>query len=754
MLSALLYFATALGILGVTRRWIARFTRASAIALLLLPILFTGRALLTGRLMAPVDIPYQTEPLYGLRAAQHIGDPYDANLMDIACQMIPWRAALREALAHGQWPLFNRHILAGDALAGAAQPAAYSPFTLLALIAQPAESFNFTGSIALFVALLGGFLFALEVGVSELGALFGAIAYGFCGPMVFAMLWPLGFAWALLPFVMFAIERRSIPLLTIALTLEILAGHPESVLHVVLLAGLWWLLRGARDVKRVVIAGVLAAGLTAIYTLPVIDHADQSEQHHFRLTVFAKSSRVAPLREIGAGVLTTLFPHLDQQKWIVPMRTPAFIGIGSLVLAAMLTALVRVRSRIIWLLLGLFVFCACAAFQVAPISSLLHALPLFNVVLNERLLLGASFFAAMLAAIGIERFQRAWTFPAMFLFVMAGEIIIPHLHFTDGQTSAFRMHAANGELLPLMAAAILVWWFREARQALPIFIALLLIQRFATDGRWFPTLPRDAAAPRITLLDHVHDGRVTARGQLFLPNISALYGVDDVRGYEALTFRPFVETYPLWCTQIPIWFNRIDDLSAPMLSMLNVRYAIVKESDDDIPAGWREAAREPGVAKLVENERVLPRMFVPRNVRVGTPAELVIPEMRGETDFGERAWIDVPGVSAHEEVNGPGSCEESQRGVATVLMQRPGWVVISNAALRGWRAYVDDKRSHIARANHAFIAVHVPEGRHTLRLEFLPRSFVVGRAISVITLLLIGIAVVRRVFIRRVGWSG
>jgi hypothetical protein len=776
MLPALLYFATSIALLAMARRWIARFSLAVAIVLLLLPLTFTGRALLTGRLLAPVDIPYQTEPLYGMRASHHIGDPYDASLMDIACQMIPWRAALRESLARGEWPLWNSHILAGDALAGAAQPAAYSPFTLIALLAKPAESFNFTGAIAFFVALLGAFLFALDLGVSEVAALFGAIGFAFSGPLAFAILWPLAFAWALLPFVLLGVQRRSLPLLTIALTLEILAGHPESVLHVGLLAGLWWLLKSCyvilsrkdgegftRDgVVSLIAAAIFAIGLSAIYTLPVIDNGNQSEQHHFRETVFASSPRSAPLREIGAGVLTTLFPVLDQQKWLVPIRTPAFIGIGSLILAAAMCGLSRFAGRGSRMkhgderlaasdsltLLALFLFCACAAFQVAPISSLLHSLPLFNVVLNERLLFGASFCAAMLAAIGIERAFRSWTFVTIFVLLAIGTYVIPYFHLTDGAVSPFRLHAVSGELLPLAVATFIAFLIRDQRIALPLFVAVLLVQRIAEDGRWYPALPRDAAYPRIALLDRVGDGRIVARGQLFLPNTSAMYGVDDVRGYEALTFRPFGETYPLWCTQIPIWFNRVDDLSAPMLSMMNVRYALVKESDDDIPSGWRELAREPGVAKLLENSRALPHAFVPRHVRLGMPAELVLPEMRSESDFGERAWIDAPNTPPHDEANGPGIATTHE-----AMMQRDGWVVVSNAALDGWRASIDGRPAKIARANHAFLAVHVPKGRHALRFAFRPRSFVIGRAVSAITLLvMVVIAFVQRR--RTIGLTG
>src|SRR4051794_20467466 len=467
MLAALLYFATALALLALARRFVLPFSRVAAVVLLLLPLTFTGRALLTGRIMAPVDIQYLSAP-FPPRT------PYDAEMLDVATQMVPWRAALRESAGRGEWPLINQHTLCGDVLAAAAQPAVWSPFTWIALLMEPAISFNFTGTIAFFLAALGAFLFARDLGCGVVASLFGAVAFAFNGPLAFAILWPLGFSWALLPLVLLGARRRSAALLTIALVLELLAGHPESALHVIALGCVWGVFEVSRVIWRnrrasrsreapaaqpvrifpALLAGGLALGLTAIYVLPVLDAADQTVEHQFRLNVFAKSKRAAPANEIGAGVLTSLFPWLHQQKWLTPMRTPAFIGIGSLVLAAAIAGAVRKRDSTMWMLLALFALCAAAALMAPPVSSLLHALPLFNVTLNERLLFGASFFAAMLAARGVE--SLGWRTAAIVLALLAlGTIALQHAHLTDGHITKFRQYTLTGELLPLVALFLL-----------------------------------------------------------------------------------------------------------------------------------------------------------------------------------------------------------------------------------------------------------------------------------------------------------
>jgi uncharacterized membrane protein YfhO len=82
-------------------------------------------------------------------------------------------------------------------------------------------------------------------------------------------------------------------------------------------------------------------------------------------------------------------------------------------------------------------------------------------------------------------------------------------------------------------------------------------------------------------------------------------------------------------------------------------------------------------------------------------------------------------------------------------MEHDGFVVISEAAWKGWRAYVDGRPSKIVRANHAFLSVSVPAGRHSIRLTYLPQSFVIGRAITFGTFGVIGLSIAARFVMKR-----
>jgi len=165
MLAVLAYAAFASLALGLFHRGVRRLRAGTAAALLLLPLLFTGGALLTGRVYAPIDLLYNAPPLADQRADLGLPrEPHNATLWDLAFQIIPWRAAVQAALRAGEWPLWNPGILAGDPLAASAQPAPYHPVNLIGALLPLPRGVTFAATATLFLAALGGFAFLREVG--------------------------------------------------------------------------------------------------------------------------------------------------------------------------------------------------------------------------------------------------------------------------------------------------------------------------------------------------------------------------------------------------------------------------------------------------------------------------------------------------------------------------------------------------------------------------------------------------------------
>ncbi|MFY9551684.1 MAG: hypothetical protein WAU32_11075, partial [Thermoanaerobaculia bacterium] len=88
------YTASAALAVALARRFAGKVPLRFAVALALLPLVFTGKAMLLGQLYGPADLYRTAEPW------RRLPGPSPANpiLSDLAFANLPWRAAVREAL--------------------------------------------------------------------------------------------------------------------------------------------------------------------------------------------------------------------------------------------------------------------------------------------------------------------------------------------------------------------------------------------------------------------------------------------------------------------------------------------------------------------------------------------------------------------------------------------------------------------------------------------------------------------------------
>jgi hypothetical protein len=80
-----------------------------------------------------------------------------------------------------------------------------------------------------------------------------------------------------------------------------------------------------------------------------------------------------------------------------------------------------------------------------------------------------------------------------------------------------------------------------------------------------------------------------------------------------------------------------------------------------------------------------------------------------------------------------------------IVADAPSLVVVAQTWYHDWRAEVDGKLVRLLRANHAFQAVEVPEGRHRVQLLYRDRAFETGAVISLLALLACLICVSRKI---------
>lgn len=770
MPAIVLYLVVTLALLLTWDRFVSRVSVAAAIVLILIPFCFTGRALLTGRVYAPIDLPFMAEPLKDYAPDYGFEKPYNGTLSDLYAQIIPWQSAVRQALAHGEWPLWNPFLLCGNILAANMQAAPWDAINLVGLLLSHPQALTFGAAMTFFFAAFFTFAFARLLGLSEVASLLAAAGYAYCAILAFFVGWPLGRAWTLLPLVFAAVrlivhERslRGAVTLTIALTLLIFTGHPESVLHIVAAGAVYGLFELAvvrretlRAIGMATAAGLVSLGLTAILLMPFFSAAPQTKEYDLRHNLYAEADFITVPETIARRAGATFFPFYGGQPErgnFTSIWQPTSGRVGSIILALAAAALLCApRRKETWFFFGLAVIGLCAGFDAPPVAHLLHELPVFDIALNERLVFAAAFAMAMLAGIGVDSWRRRGM--AMMVLVgvalAAGFFYLRESQLAAGVDAALMRNLLLAELVPLVVACSLGLWPAsrggegrpEARMAPAILLALVLLQRTLEDGTIYPALRQDAFYPRVPILASmpVRDPepfRMVGLHFALIPDGAALYGLEDARGYEAMTFRRLAETYPIWCRPQEVSFNNVPEMWRPFLNFLNVRYAVTSTGVDPAP-GWR-IVTEDRQSRLLENMAVLPRAYVPRHIRYEKTGAAVVAGMAKELDFSNRAWITAPHYDVHEISNGPGHVGIRRKGFSVyemdVVMELDGWVVVSDSHWPGWRAYIDGKRVETRDANHAFIGIFVPQGRHKVRLMYRPEAFTRGRNVTFVTLL-------------------
>jgi len=756
--SLLLYLIVACVTLFAFNRWITPISRGAAMVILLLPFLFTGKALVTNRVYGGYDILFLSAPFSDYAQEYGFTTAHNGLLLDHVLQMEPWQRQVRESFAHHRWPLWNPAMDSGEVLAAGMQAAPLNPVNLIAMLLPLELATTFTASMIFLLAALFTFAFAREIECSEGASLIAACAFTLCGGMAFFGTWPHGRSWAALPFVLLPVRRvvrnrdaAAFSLLTIALLLLIVFGHPETMMHVVVIGALYGLFElmpvwreSIRPMAMAFAAGVLALLLTAISLMPFLAALPYSFDYRIRQT----PPPPAPRQEIVKAMRATFLPYYGGASWHTP--TPewdfALARVGSVALAlAAIAAFTLWRRREVRFFAILAIIALLAGWKAPPIDPFLRLLPLFKIAFNDRLGFAAALSLSILGAMAFD--APAKRSRLIVIAVAIGLAIATawlwKMQISIGVDPKLLMAGAAAEVIgiALLLAALNT---SSRRIAVALVVAAIAAQRLVEDGNIHPTLPRRMFYPSVPLIAAVPRDplyRFTAIGNMVIPNVATMYGLEDVRGYSAMTFYPYVETMPLWSAQKRTYHD-IADLSLPFLSFLGVRHAVTPRTMDP-PPGWRVVADDRS-SRLIENSRALPRVFVPRRIRFSDSDDTTLKEMAVATDFGEQAWV-------------LGAPRMIENGEATLNIRRFGArydidadarsttrIVIAEAGWPGWRATVDGERVSIEQANRAFLCIAVPKGRHRVRVEYLPDAFVWGRAISIGTLAMLGFGVMAK----------
>jgi hypothetical protein len=193
----------------------------------------------------------------------------------------------------------------------------------------------------------------------------------------------------------------------------------------------------------------------------------------------------------------------------------------------------------------------------------------------------------------------------------------------------------------------------------------------------------------------------------------ARYGVEMINGYDSLVTKNYAEQVDLGWAWGPLQRSRQN------LDLLNVKYVVVNQVDAKVQqnpvlngsAPMRQVW-EDGQTAILQNPAVYPRYWLapsPERFTDKLPAEIT---ETAKSYSGEQL--------RYNSVSG-------------------GYLIVSQLYYPGWKAYVDNKRTDVVQAGGFLSGIPIAAGEHTVDFRYEPASWLWGRIVSALGLVLLAV---------------
>jgi hypothetical protein len=689
----------------------------------------------------------------------------------------PLAAYHRECFWRGELPLWNPLNNSGLPFLAQWNTLVLYPLSLIYLLLPLPWSLNLFQLAHLLLAGLGMYHLAARWCGDRLGASVAGMTFALNGVTLSALMWTsiiAALAW--MPWVLLWTERawreggRRVIIAGLAGALQVLTGAPEVVLLT------WAILApvavaefvARRSPPRVVAARLggavtIIAGLSAVQVLPFLDlvaHSDRTAQfvaaqdqaaRWWTMPFWGWANLLVPLFRCQLTPMGT-YVHAAE-SWVASY----YCGTAVMVLALLAVVGLRRRRRVLFLV-GVGVVAWWLA--LGPKAGLFHWLrsifPLVGLMrYPAKFVLAGIFVAPMLAALAVAHLRsaaateqhKAWRqlaglsglLLALIVGIGAWALWRPGFGENWGMTlrSAFQ---GAGSLVVGVALLRLCCGERAARRGVGglALLALLALEACTHLPNLAPTLGAQALEPHVVTLapqPRLGESRALASFEavrtahsnpqpsvfqhLALDRLGLMYscnlleGIPMVGGFFPLYLREMAVTEALLSEKFP---ERLADF-----------FGVLQVTAPKTMTTWKA------------RPTALPLVTIGQSPVFESPANALRALAREDFDPRRVVYLPPEARSAVMATNQPAARVAVSRFTAHYIeleVDTPGLalVVLAQAYYHPWRAFVEDRRVALWRANCAFQALEVPAGRHRVVLLYFDGWFYVGAALAVVTL--------------------
>ncbi len=701
----------------------------------------------------------------------------------------PFRYFLSQSLREGQLPLWSSAISSGFPLFADGQIGALYPLNLLAAYFDTTTSINITLVCSFFFLFLLSFLYLSKIRLFAFPAFFGASIITFSGfavgelvrfPMVVSFYLFVGQLYFLEVFLQGKKKEAIwVLLMGVLLGLSLLGGHPQVIFYSLIFLFFYWMLFWYRRKEATfsfipyfalfVFCGFAIGAVQVLPEAELMLHSSRSaglaassiNQYSFPLSNLADF--IAPQATFDGSHTFSAFIN---NGWPADERY-VYLGLLGLVLAAF--ALLRLKKYTPYS----YIFLATAGIALLlsfgsqlTVGYILTLMPFSFFRIPFRLIFLVSFSLGVLAAFSMQELQSGLEkikISKAAVFGISGAVIL--FSFINLKIAAVDLHPSVDTNS----------WYKKPQVATFLQGKLSDQERVTTEYYFYPSLKIFLEKP-----DLWGDPDVFINLRNLLPVFNNLmYGIPENVGiansgglkldrYNELEYEIFYNgiSYP------DINTLKLSDSFLFLNRLMGVRFVLLTEpvQNDLLTKAFQvnfQNGQDP--VYVYEFTDYFPRVFMVPKAEKAAPADIKARLLKGDFDpkneifvddedkslplsvfDGVLGWLDsLSGRSAAEVKSVDHTTWKAQGGyAATALFTKytdqkidvstqasgNGYLFLSDTYYPGWKAYVDGRETKILRADYAFRAVPVPEGKHSVVFTYDPDSFYFGVRISIFAL--------------------
>lgn len=744
------------------------------LAIVFIVFVFFWKVFLKGLVPIPGDLIVGAYyPWLDYKWGYEVGVPVKNPITsDVVSVIYPLRSLAVDVLKQGKLPLWNPHMFNGYPLLANFQVAIFSPtiffyFLFPKIIAWTAQIIAQPILAALFTYLL---LRHLKLG--KFPSLVGGLIYAFSG---FNMIWlewnahALVAAWIPLILLLTSkfISKGKISwgvLLSIALAVQILSGYPQLAIYTV--AALLLFLFFKRDelnfrklslLSLFLLAGIL---LSFVQTLPAYELFSQSQ----RVSEHLDSNLIyLPWQNLITFFAPDYFGnHATGNFWGVGNYTlnTGYTGVVSIILGTV-GAFGYFKKKEVWYFVFLLLISLALALPT-PIAKIVveSKIPGLAAASPTRILVFSNLSLAILAAFGLNRLiskkERVHIGVFCVPAIVLGGVLIWTL-CTGLSKVGLRNLILPISFVTLTSVILIVRYRLFSKKTLNNFLVfavafIAVFELFRYGWKYTPFSSQDLVFPDTPVLEFLKKQEKPFRivpGDVILPvNMWVAYGIEAPIGYDAVypaRLAKFMSVVQFGDPDTSPFgrYGSITRYDSPLLDLVNSNYVLAVEKDEGISKVFKldklsPVFRDKSVVVL-ENKKVLPRAFFVSQWEVAQDEDIFRKLLSDNFPFQEKIIIeeDFKRFNQNEKNESEVSFVEydSQTSKVKVKSNVPGFLFVSDTWYPDWKALVDGKEEKILRANYAFRAVPVSEGEHIVEFIYDPKSFKIGKWLSMATII-------------------